>query len=323
MLQGLERVPYPELLVGFEHADDAAVYRLPGSTQLLLATADFFSPVVDNPYDFGRVAAANAVSDIYAMGGRPCMALGLLAWPVDKLGLDAATEVLRGAQDLCGEYRIPLAGGHSIVAEEPFFGLSVQGLVQEEHLKTNRGALPGDYLLLTKPLGSGIMAAALRKGLLQTPDYYGLLEQIATVNEVGATLGLLPEVHAMTDLTGFGLLGHALEMLGPVSGLELWTEAVPLIPGLSQYLNQHLLPDQCYRNWNHVEPMVRGVQGPEFAWLCDPQTNGGLLLAIDPESRLKVESILEAAGAGRFCIGRFSDRFEGIRCIGAVPSAQP
>lgn len=321
MLEGLDRTTHPQVLVGFEHADDAAALRLPGINQLLLSTVDFFSPVVDNPYDFGRVAAANALSDIYAMGGRPCLALGLLAWPVEDLGLASAAEVMRGAQDLCAEEGVPLAGGHSIIASEPFFGLAVQGLVADEHLKTNRGALDGDVLYLTKPLGSGIMAAALRKGLLDTPDYYGLLEQLSVVNRVGATLALLPEVRAMTDLTGFGLLGHGLEMLEPPLGLELWTDRVPLLVGLEHYLQQRILPDQCYRNWQHVESRVQGVQGEDFAWLCDPQTNGGLLVAVDPEASVKVEAILESAGVRWACIGRFTEDHEGIRCVKAVPSA--
>lgn len=321
MLEGLEHGTHPEVLVGFEHADDAAVIRLPGSNQLLLSTADFFSPIVDNPYDFGRVAAANALSDIYAMGGRPCLALGLLAWPVEELGLASAAEVMRGAQDLCTEEGVPLAGGHSIVASEPFFGLAVQGLVAEDHLKTNRGARAGDLLYLTKPLGSGIMAAALRQGLLETPDYYGLLEQLSVVNRAGATLALLPEVHAMTDLTGFGLLGHALEMLEVGVGLELWTDRVPLLVGLEHYIQKRILPDQCYRNWQHVESKVQGMQGEDFAWLCDPQTNGGLLVAVDPDAAVKVEAVLEAAGVRAACIGCFNEEQEGIRCLKAVPSA--
>jgi len=321
LLAGLERPEYAELRVGFEHADDAAALQIPGTNQLLLSTADFFSPVVDNPYDFGRVAAANALSDIYAMGGRPCLALGLLAWPVQELGLDAAAEVMRGAQDLCTEERVPLAGGHSIVSEEPFFGLSVQGLVAEEHLKTNRGARPGDLLFLTKPLGSGIMAAALRKGVLDTADYYGLLEQLSVVNRSGATLSCLEEVHAMTDLTGFGLLGHLLEMLAPATGVDLWTDHVPLLVGLEHYLEQSILPDQCYRNWNHVESRVYGMEGPDFAWLCDPQTNGGLMVAVHPSAAAKVGMVLEQAGVKAYAIGRFHDEMQGIRCTRAVPSA--
>jgi len=321
LLSGLERSQYAELRVGFEHSDDAAALRIPGTNQLLLSTADFFSPIVDNPYDFGRVAAANALSDIYAMGGRPCLALGLLAWPVQELGLDSAAEVMRGAQDLCNEERVPLAGGHSIVSEEPFFGLSVQGLVAEEHLKTNHGARPGDLLYLTKPLGSGIMAAAMRKGLLETPDYYGLLEQLSVVNRSGASLACLEEVHAMTDLTGFGLLGHGLEMLGLASGLDLWTDHVPLLVGLEHYLEQNILPDQCYRNWNHVESRVSGMEGPDFAWLCDPQTNGGLLIAVHPSASLRVEMVLEQAGVKAYAIGRFQNETEGIRCTRSVPSA--
>jgi selenide,water dikinase len=321
LLAGLERPEFAELRVGFEHSDDAAALQIPGTDQLLLSTADFFSPIVDNPYDFGRVAAANALSDVFAMGGRPCLALGLLAWPVQELGLDSAAEVMRGAQDLCTEERVPLAGGHSIVSEEPFFGLAVQGLVAEMHLKTNRGAQAGDLLYLTKPLGTGIMAAALRKGVLETPDYYGLLEQLSAVNRSGAILALLPEVHAMTDLTGFGLLGHVMEMLGPSTGADIWVDHLPLLEGLEHYLKQNILPDQCYRNWNHVEARVTGLEGPEFAWLCDPQTNGGLLVAVHPSAAAKVELVLDQAGVKAYGIGRFHDESEGIRCLRAVPSA--
>jgi len=282
ILTGLTPGNFPSLLVGPGQRDDAAIMTLP-SGELLVATTDFFTPLVDDAYDFGRIAATNALSDVYAMGGRPILALSILGWPVEKLPAEMAAEVLRGAQEVCEAAGIPLAGGHSISSSEPIFGLAVNGLVSPDALRTNAMGKAGDVLFLTKPLGTGILARALKTDKLSTPDLFRLLQITTELNSIGEVLGQLPYVHALTDVTGFGLLGHLLEMADASGcGAELLLENIPLIPGLQAYLDQMLVPDQVYRNWNSYGQRVQGIQGPEFMYLCDPQTSGGLLVSVDP-----------------------------------------
>ena len=219
---------FESLLVGNEANDDAAAMRLP-SGELLLSTADFFTPLVDDPFEFGRIASTNAISDIYAMGGTPLMALGLLGWPVDVLPPEMAAEVMRGAKEVCTKAGIPLAGGHSITNDVPFFGLSVSGLVAESQLKRNQGAKAGDLLFLTKPLGIGMLAAALKRGKLDEAGYQELIQVTTTLNSLGEHFGKVKGVTAMTDVTGFGLLGHLLEMLGEDLGAELTLGSLPVL----------------------------------------------------------------------------------------------
>ncbi|HMO32728.1 MAG TPA: selenide, water dikinase SelD [Lacibacter sp.] len=291
-----ESTAFPQLLVGNGHNDDAAVYDL-GNGTALIATTDFFSPIVDDAFDYGRIAAANAISDVYAMGGRPLLALAVLGWPVDKLPAGLARQVLEGARATCAAAGIPLAGGHSIDAPEPFFGLAVNGNVERTRLKRNNTALEGDLLYLTKPLGVGILSTARKRGVLE-PAHEGLAEaQMLQLNDSGPLLAALEGVTALTDVTGFGLLGHLLEMAGG-SGLsaELHYNRIPVLEAARGYLAQRIVPDATYRNWNSYSNRVgfaKDVNVLEaFNLLPDPQTNGGLLIAVRPAAAPAVEALL-------------------------------
>ena len=283
------------LLVGNELRDDAAAWLLDDGETLLLATTDFFMPIVDDPFDFGRIAAANAISDIYAMGGRPVLALAVLGWPIDKLPPQVAREVIRGARAICAEAAIALAGGHSIDSPEPIFGLAVNGLVNRAHLKANAGARPGDLLYLTKPLGVGILATAEKKGRLRAGDIGRATASMTRLNSIGTLLSRLEAVHAMTDVTGFGLFGHLLEMCraSDVSA-ELEFAAIPQLADLATYLAEGMAPGGTRRNWDSYgnsiecpEPMRRDI-------LSDPQTSGGLLVAVAPAARAEIEELLNS-----------------------------
>ena len=288
------------LLVGNDHADDAAVYQLDEHTALI-ATTDFFTPIVDDAYDYGRIAAANALSDVYAMGGKPLMALGILGWPVDTLPASLAALVMAGARATCLAADIPLAGGHSIITTEPIFGLSVNGTVPLQQLKKNNGARPGDVLLLTKPIGTGILTTARKRGLLDEEHYPVLLEQLLQLNAIGELLGAFEGVHAMTDITGFGLGGHLLEM-AESSGCtaEIQWSKVPILAAARAYAQQRIAPDATFRNWNACSASVSfgaGVDVMEsFSFLPDPQTNGGLLIAVDPDQLSAVQACFQANG---------------------------
>lgn len=283
------------LLVGNKSNDDAAVYDL-GNGSALISTTDFFMPIVDDAFDFGRVAAANAISDVYAMGGTPTLALAILGWPINKLSPALAQKVIEGAKTVCNEAGIPLAGGHSIDTLEPMFGLSVNGLIQLDHLKKNNTAQEGDLLFLTKPLGSGILATAQKRNLLKEEDRITLLEQLTRLNVIGEKLGKINGVSAMTDVTGFGLLGHLIEMAeGSNLTAQLNYSSVPKIKGLEHYLQLNSIPDATYRNWNAYQAKVKfgeGVNVAEaFTVLPDPQTNGGLLFSMNPASMQELESL--------------------------------
>lgn len=287
---------FKELLVGNSSKDDAAVYDL-GNGTALISTTDFFVPIVDDPYQFGRIAAANAISDVYAMGGKPIMALAILGWPVDKLSPEIARRVIEGGRSICEEAGIPLAGGHSVDTTEPIFGLSVNGIVSTDHLKKNNTAQIGDLLFLTKPLGVGILSTAQKRGQLEEPDLTILIHQLNQLNKVGQLLGAIKGVHSMTDVTGFGLIGHLMEMMeGSNTGALINYSQVPIINSAKQYLAKRLVPDATYRNWNAYSKQVgfeKGVDVMEaFSILPDPQTNGGLLFAVDPSAVEEVVSIL-------------------------------
>lgn len=284
------------LLVGNEANDDAAAFRLP-SGELLLSTADFFTPLVDDPFEFGRIASTNAISDIYAMGGKPLMALGILGWPVEVLPAEMAAEVMRGAQAVCAAAGIPLAGGHSITNDVPFFGLSVNGLVAEANLKRNQGAKAGDVLFLTKPIGIGMLSAALKRGQLEAAGYEELIRVSSTLNSVGELFGSVQGVTAMTDVTGFGLLGHLLEMLGEDLGAELTLESLPVLEAALACIAQHILPDAAYKNWQaYSSRLIGDAQKIEAAFmlLSDPQSSGGLLVACDPQAVEELKAIVLA-----------------------------
>jgi len=290
------------LLVGNGSNDDAAVYDLQNGTALI-STTDFFMPIVDDAFTFGQIASANSISDVYAMGGQPILAIAILGWPVEKLPASLAQQVLEGARQICSEAGIPLAGGHSIDSTEPIFGLAVNGLVNIDQLKQNNTAREGDVLLLTKPLGVGILTTAQKRGALEDAHQALVVAQLTTLNKVGAALGKITGVHAMTDVTGFGLLGHLIEMAeGSGLSASLSYQHIPILDEARTYLAQKIMPDATYRNWNSYSSKVAfgtGVNVMEaFNILPDPQTNGGLLIAVDPASLEEVTAVLQAHQVG-------------------------
>ena len=294
------------LLVGNATNDDAAAYDM-GSGMALIATTDFFMPIVDDACDFGRIAAANAISDVYAMGGRPIMAIAILGWPVEKLPPALAQRVLEGARAICNEAGIPLAGGHSIDSTEPIFGLAVNGICAIADLKRHKTAKEGDLLFLTKPLGTGILSTAQKRGVLKEDHQLVLTTQMTQLNKVGEALGKMRGVHAMTDVTGFGLAGHLIEMAeGAGLSAELYYSQVPIMQGVKEYLAQRIVPDATYRNWNAYNSKISfgaGVDVMEaFSLLPDPQTNGGLLVAVDEAAADEVKALLSEYGLGDFMI---------------------
>lgn len=285
---------HPALVVGRHTHDDAAAYRLP-SGELLLHTVDFFSPVVDDPTAYGAIAAANALSDVYAMGGTPLMALALLGWPIEQQPAHLAAQILLGAQQLCQQAGIPLAGGHSVDVAEPVFGLAVTGLVSPEHLRRNHTAQPGDVLILTKALGTGLVTTALKRGLAQPEHVQAAVQSMRLLNTAGMLLGTLPTVHALTDVTGFGLAGHLLEMVGTSLDADIDFAVLPLLPGVAEYLAMDAYSDGTMRNLRAYGSRVT-LPTKETCYLaCDPQTSGGLLAAVAPEAVSQVLAALQAA----------------------------
>ena len=292
------------LLVGNASRDDAAVYDL-GGGEAVISTTDFFMPIVDDAYDFGRIASANAISDVYAMGGRPLLAIAVLGWPVDKLPPEVARRVLEGARSICAEAGIPLAGGHSIDSPEPIFGLAVTGLVDIKDLKRNDTATAGSELYLTKPLGVGILTTAQKKGLLRDEDAQVAPAQMMQLNKIGAELSKLPAVTALTDVTGFGLLGHLAEVCEG-SGLtaEIDFAKVPRLAAAAFYLHQGSVPGGTGRNWASYGHKVGPISDEQRAWLCDPQTSGGLLVCVAPAGRAAVQAVFARFGLALECFGR-------------------
>ena len=277
--------PVPkELLVGIETADDAAVYKL-NDEQALIATTDFFMPIVDDPYDFGRIAATNAISDVYAMGGTPIMALALVAMPISQLPVEVIGEIIRGGESICAEAGIPIAGGHTIDSVEPIYGLVVMGLVHPDKLKRNADAKPGDKLILGKPLGVGVLSAALKKDALDAAGYAAMIANTTKLNKPGKSLSTLPGVHALTDVTGFGLLGHTLELArGAKLTAKLDMHRVPLLPNVQQLAESGYVTGASGRNWagyGHDVVLADGVTPVQQMLLTDPQTSGGLLVSCD------------------------------------------
>lgn len=292
------------LLVGNESSDDAAVYCINNETAVI-STADFFLPIVDDAFDFGRIAAANSISDVYAMGGTPMMAIAILGWPIEKIPASVAQQVLEGARAVCKEANIPLAGGHTIDSNDPVFGLSVTGSVAIKNLKKNNTAQTGDALFLTKPIGVGILSTALKRNVLLPQHYEVLIQQMITLNKMGAVLGKIEGVHAMTDVTGFGLLGHLIEMAeGSDLSAELNYSSIKKIDGLDDYLKQRTIPDATFRNWNSYSSKVqfeKGVNVMEaFNLLPDPQTNGGLLIAVGEDAIEEVKQLFTSANMALF-----------------------
>jgi selenide,water dikinase len=300
----------PNLLVGNSGKDDAAVYQV-SEDIALVNTVDFFTPIVDDPFDFGQIAAANAISDVYAMGGKPLFANAILSWPVEKLAPELAAKVMEGAKSICSKAGIELAGGHSIAAKDPIFGLSVNGIVHPRKIKTNQGAKEGDLIFLTKPLGIGVLATALKRQKIQDQDYEKLVNTACQLNKIGAVLGNHEEVHAMTDVTGFGLLGHLIEMAeGAGISAEIAIGQLPLIEGIQGYIDQFIFPDNTYRNWNAYNTKTDGVKGMDLVKLCDPQTSGGLLIAVSPKNKNWFEDTLKQANQVAWQIGSFTEKRE-------------
>ncbi len=297
----------PQLLVGHGARDDAAVYDL-GDGTAAVSTTDFFMPIVDDAHTFGRIAAANAISDIYAMGGRPLMAIAILGWPVDKLDPEVAGRVLEGGRSVCAEAGIPLAGGHSIDSPEPIFGLAVTGRVDIARLKRNGGAEVGDLLYLTKPLGVGMVTTAQKKGMVQAHHLAAAEANMTRLNAVGTALGALDGVHAMTDVTGFGLAGHGLEM-ARVTGVDLVLETgiLPTLDreGLAAYHASGCIPGGTRRNFSSygAHLVAEGATPFDRDLVCDPQTSGGLLIAAAASSRAEVEAVLLESGCHHGPIG--------------------
>lgn len=273
---------YPGLLVGNSTSDDAAVMIIDGD-KVVISTTDFFMPIVDDAADFGGIAAVNAISDIYAMGGKPLMAIAILGWPVDKLPAELAGAVLAGARAACARAGIPLAGGHSIDSPEPIFGLAVTGIADRDDIKANSTATEGCLLFITKPLGIGILATAEKRGKLRDEDKGKAANLMLQLNSIGERFGKLAGVKAMTDVTGFGLLGHLIEMCeGAELSAELNYAQVPLIEGVKHYLDQFIYPDMTMRNFQSYSAKVSTLTGEQLFTLCDPQTSGGLLVAVEP-----------------------------------------
>ena len=301
----------PQLLVGIETADDAAVYLL-NDEQALIATTDFFMPIVDDPYDFGRIAASNAISDVYAMGGTPIMALGLVGMPISVLPLETIGAILRGGQDVCRDAGIPIAGGHTIDSVEPIYGLVVLGLVHPSRVKKNSGAKAGDVLILGKPLGIGILSAALKKDILPAEGYAQMIAVTTQLNKPGIELAKLDGVHALTDITGFGLAGHGLELArGAKLQMHINVGQIPLLPGVLALAEAGVVTGASERNWASYGADITlpaHISAAQKALLCDPQTSGGLLVSCAPEVEAEVLACFERQGfAHARTIGRMSE----------------
>jgi selenide,water dikinase len=308
--------PVPkELMVGIETADDAAVYKL-NDEQALIATTDFFMPIVDDPFDFGRIAATNAISDVYAMGGTPIMALALVGMPVNKLPLDTIGKIIQGGESICAEAGIPIAGGHTIDSVEPIYGLVVLGLVHPSKVKRNADARAGDVLILGKPLGVGVLSAALKKDKLDAAGYAAMIANTTKLNKPGKALAELDGVHALTDVTGFGLLGHLLELArGAGLAAELEMARIPLLPGVDALARDGYFTGASGRNWDaygHDVDLAHTGNDRERdiarVLLTDPQTSGGLLVSCDPASADEVLALFAREGFGEAAvIGRMAE----------------
>ncbi len=295
----------PKLLVGNSQKDDAAVYQV-SEDLAVINTVDFFTPIVDDPFDFGRISAANAISDVYAMGGKPIFANAILSWPVEKIAPELAAKVLEGAKSICKQAGIELAGGHSIAAKDPIFGLSVNGIIHPHKIKTNHGSKEGDLIYITKPIGIGVLATALKRQKITDQDCLNLVDTACRLNSIGEVLGNHEEVHAMTDVTGFGLLGHLIEMAeGAKLSAQINLSQIPLIEGIQEYINQFIFPDNTYRNWNAFNSKVTGINGMDLVKFCDPQTSGGLLISVSLENKEWFETTMSKQGQAIWEIGKF------------------
>jgi selenide, water dikinase len=304
----LPKTKYPGLLVGNDSKDDAAVFDL-GDGTCIISTTDFFMPIVDDPFTFGSIASVNAISDVYAMGGEPFMAIAILGWPINKIPAEVAQGVLEGSRKICAEAGIPLAGGHSIDCPEPVFGLAVSGKLKKEHLKRNDTAKEGSLLYLTKPLGIGITTTAQKKGIVKDEHLQVAVNAMLTLNKLGADFGKLPYVNAMTDVTGFGLLGHLTEVCeGSGLSAEIEFNKVPRFDFLDEYVAQKSMPGGTQRNWESYGHKIEGVIEAQKVILADPQTSGGLLVSVDKDYAAEFESFCKSKGHELQSIGKLVAR---------------
>ncbi|MEP7265566.1 MAG: selenide, water dikinase SelD [Bacteroidota bacterium] len=304
---------YPNLMVGNSSRDDAAVYDL-GNGMAMISTTDFFMPIVDDPFEFGRIAATNAISDVYAMGGTPNMAIAILGWPIDKLAPEVAGLVVAGGRKACSDAGIPLAGGHSIDCPEPVFGLAVNGLIETKNVKTNSAAREGDLLFLTKAIGVGVITTASKKGMVEEADLQLAIKSMTTLNKIGMVLGKLDYIHAITDVTGFGLMGHLTEM---AEGSKLTAlveyQKIPILPAAALYIAKGCIPGGTERNWKSYGHKISLASEQMKTIVCDPQTSGGLLVAVDPAKVDAFRKVMVENGLGEmaeFSIGSFIKKTE-------------
>lgn len=296
-----------KLLVGNDNKDDAAVYDM-GNGMALISTVDFFTPIVDDAFNYGRIAAANALSDVYAMGGRPFLAIAVLGFPTEKLPVEIAQQIIAGGKSICAQAGVTLAGGHTIDAPEPFFGLAVNGMVPVKNLKQNSTAKAGDLLFLTKPLGTGKLATALKRSMITEAEMQPAVDAMCMLNTFGEELGKHEYVHALTDVTGFGLLGHLIEMCeGAQLRAEIDYAKVPLLQGVKDLAAKFVYADNTMRNWKAYETKVQGIGSESLLTLCDPQTSGGLLIAIDPGGVHEFTTLAAANNLQMVSIGKMNN----------------
>jgi selenide,water dikinase len=303
---------FENLIVGNDGNEDAAVWDI-GDGKRLISTTDFFMPIVDSPFDFGAIAAANALSDVYAMGGTPAFALAILGWPIEKLPAELAAEVLDGARELCKRAGIPIGGGHTIDSPEPLFGLVVNGFANQMNLKRNNTAKEGDLIYLTKPLGVGIVTTAWKRGLASAEQLNEAVELMKKLNSIGEEFGKMSGINALTDVTGFGLLGHLLEM-AQGSGLtaELRISEIPTLASVPDFISRFIYPDMTMKNYTAFKDRVSELDAAQLILLCDPQTSGGLLVAVSPEHRIAVEQLLKNSNCPHTPIGQFVNKSDKI-----------
>ncbi len=306
----LEKFIDPNLLVGNETADDAAVYDI-GNGVGIISTTDFFMPIVDDPFDFGRIAATNAISDIFAMGGKPIMAIAILGFPINKLPAEVAQQIIEGGRAACATAGIALAGGHSIDAPEPIFGLAVTGIIPTEKVKRNASATAGCQLFLTKPLGIGILTTAEKRGSLKPEHQHLARDAMCQMNLIGAEFSKLDEVKAMTDVTGFGLLGHLKEVCeGSNLRAEVDFADIQTLDGVQDYIAQGSVPGGTNRNFESYGHLISPLTDEQKAILCDPQTSGGLLVAVELQAVKKIQQIADAMNVPLFRVGRLLEMDE-------------
>ena len=303
------------LLVGHESSDDAAVYDL-GDGRALISTTDFFMPIVDDPFDFGMIAGCNAMSDVYAMGGRPLMAISIFGWPVNSLSAEIGAKVIDGGREICSHAGITLAGGHSIDSPEPIFGLSVSGIVEIKNLKKNIGAKVGDTLFLTKPLGIGVLATAQKKKLVSDNDHNIAVKQMSSLNDIGAKLASISGINAVTDVTGFGLAGHLLEVCrGSKVAAEIYFDKLPLLPNILKYIQNDCVPGGTARNFESYGKKLSNLSEVQKSILCDPQTSGGLLISVSSQALKEFTELMNSNALNLKSIGKIVKQIDGAETI--------